>query len=139
MSRIDDWNYMNDPRNCDPAEEEFVLYMDITEHDGTSRDLEIQLPTHYVVCELCQGTGKHVNPAIDAGGLSEEYGNDPEFMEGYMSGVYDVTCNSCGGKRVVKAVDWDAMPESQQALYEEQLKAEREAELESYYERRMGA
>lgn len=63
--------------------------------------------TRYEVCDLCNGRGSHVNPSIDAGGIS----SDDEFWEGdfddetgesrYWRGDYDVPCYACGGKRVV--------------------------------------
>ena len=53
------------------------------------------------VCPGCNGTGKHVHRGIDGNGLSEEDLSDPQFMEDYFGGVYDVTCETCNGLRVV--------------------------------------
>ena len=54
------------------------------------------------VCPLCNGRGKYVNPSIDAHGLSrEDFDEDPDFAEGYFSGVYDVRCELCQGENVV--------------------------------------
>lgn len=51
------------------------------------------------ICPLCEGHGKHVNPSIDASGLtSEDFAEDPDFADDYMSGAYDVTCNQCHGR-----------------------------------------
>jgi hypothetical protein len=56
----------------------------------------------YEVCPLCNGKGSHVNPSIDASGLtSEDFYNDPEFFEDYRSGVYNIPCNLCSGLRVI--------------------------------------
>jgi len=56
----------------------------------------------YIVCPTCEGEGKTVNPNIDAHGLSaEDFREDPDFAEDYLSGLYDVTCRACHGKRVV--------------------------------------
>lgn len=61
----------------------------------------MKLPSKYEVCDQCSGSGKVVNPSIDAGGLShEDFYEDPEFEEAYFSGRYDMTCPNCGGKRV---------------------------------------
>ena len=65
--------------------------------------------------------------------------DDPDFRENYMSGVYDVPCNHCGGKRVVKGVDWEAMSDEHQKLYEQQLKQAHSDHLEHMAELRMGA
>jgi hypothetical protein len=134
MNNCDDWNYMNDPRNCDGFEKP-ILY---TYHDD-GEATEVELPTHYEVCGLCRGEGKHVNPAIDAGGLSGDRMDDPEFMEGYMSGVYDIACNSCKGKRVVQALDENACTPEQLEAYNDQCEEEHYHAMESAAERRMGA
>jgi DNA-directed RNA polymerase subunit RPC12/RpoP len=130
MMTIDDINYLNDSRNQGPAEDKPILYLG---------EDEIELPTHWEVCDVCHGEGKHVNPAIDCGGISEEMEDDPDFRENYMSGMYDVPCNHCGGKRVVKGVDWNAMSDEHQKLYERQLQQAHNDHLEHMAELRMGA
>tara|TARA_Y100000361_G_scaffold33204_1_gene27840 strand:- start:425 stop:871 length:447 start_codon:yes stop_codon:yes gene_type:complete len=134
MMTIDDLNYLNDPRNQGPAEDKPILYL---EEDNDIK--EVELPTHWEVCDVCRGEGKHVNPAIDCGGISEEMEDDPDFRENYMSGVYDVPCNHCGGKRVVKGVDWEAMSDEHQKLYEEQLIQAHNDHQNHMAELRMGA
>ena len=60
----------------------------------------------YVVCPLCDGKGRHVNPSIDSQGLTrEDFDDDPDFREDYFSGMYDQECNECHGKRVVPIPD----------------------------------
>jgi DnaJ-class molecular chaperone len=50
------------------------------------------------ICPACNGNGSHVNPAIDAGGISsQEFADDPDFAEAYMSGMYDLPCEKCNG------------------------------------------
>lgn len=64
------------------------------------------LRTKNVVCPQCDGKGTMVNPSVDAGGISEfEFAQDPEFRRAYFSGVYDVTCSQCKGKRIVSVID----------------------------------
>ena len=54
------------------------------------------------VCGTCEGRGKHVNPSIDAHGLTrEDFDEDPDFAESYFRGDYDMPCNECHGRRVV--------------------------------------
>jgi hypothetical protein len=54
------------------------------------------------VCTVCDGRGSHVNPGIDADGItgSEMAELGPEFQRSYMRGDYDVPCYGCGGRRV---------------------------------------
>lgn len=63
-----------------------------------------QAPKPYEVCPRCEGEGQHTNPAIDGNGLTssdiDELG--PDFMEDYLSGVYDVRCEECNGERVIR-------------------------------------
>lgn len=60
---------------------------------------EFTCSCRYVVCDVCEGRGKHVNPAIDAGGLTAaDFAADPDFFDDYRSGKYDVTCYGCGGR-----------------------------------------
>ncbi|MAG27855.1 hypothetical protein CMI47_20200 [Candidatus Pacearchaeota archaeon] len=66
------------------------------DHDGKFR-----VSVKRIVCEICRGRGEIVNPAIDASGLTaEDFDEDPEFYENYMSGAYDTLCSGCQGLRV---------------------------------------
>jgi hypothetical protein len=89
----------------------FVEEMDIYED---------QIPTHVIVCPVCNGKGTHVNPAIDSYGLTrEDFNQDPDFEDDYRSGVYDVRCYTCEGRNVVDAVDWEKLdPEVRADWYE---------------------
>lgn len=56
-------------------------------------EAEFEVPAVYQVCETCDGKGSHVNPSIDAHGItaeewSEEW--DDESRQGYLAGDYDV-------------------------------------------------
>jgi len=98
---------------------------------------EIEIPFRWVVCGACDGRGRHVDPAIDAGGLSrEDFDEDPDFAEGYFAGRYDVTCGECSGRRVVPELtprttaQRDALraldvQEEDDAAYERECRAER--------------
>lgn len=67
----------------------------------------VTVPIIFDVCEVCQGKGRYVNPAIDSHGITaDEWSDwDDEEREGYISGRYDITCEECGGIRVVPVVD----------------------------------
>lgn len=82
------------------------------------------------LCPLCDGRGRHVNPSIDAQGLTaDDFAEDPDFAEDYSRGTYDVTCRQCNGRRVV--------PEDEG--YDEESAMLHEWDLEAEAERRMGA
>ena len=59
-------------------------------------------PFEWVVCDLCDGRRTVVNPSIDASGLSaEDFAEDPDFAEQYMSGAFDIPCPRCGGRSTI--------------------------------------
>jgi hypothetical protein len=60
-----------------------------------------------MICPICDGDGTHVNPSIDAHGLSrEDFDDDPDFAEDYMRGVYNVACQTCGGSGKIRRSEW---------------------------------
>jgi hypothetical protein len=65
-----------------------------------THDLYI-VPIRWEPCYTCEGRGTHVNPSVDCNGLTaDDFAEDPDFADEYFSGVYDVQCYGCGGKRV---------------------------------------
>ena len=115
-------NYVNDPRT--------FKHPKVPEH----------LPTKWAICDSCEGNGTMVNPSVDAGGLSVDLSDDPDFMGDYMSGTYDVCCNVCGGSGKVRELDRSRQDFAVQiAEYDEEVKAFYECEAESRAERMMGA
>jgi len=79
----------------------------------------VDLPIEFEVCTLCRGKGKHVNPSIDAHGISaEEWDRDWSYedQEMYMSGGYDVVCYECGGENVVPELIRDEARVSKEVL-----------------------
>lgn len=92
----DDLNYLNDRRTLGP-----LKIPTVQNQQGD----ELVLPTKWALCDVCQGKGKVVNPGIDAGGLGGEFASDPEFMEDYMAGVYDIQCRRCQGRTTMRVVD----------------------------------
>jgi RecJ-like exonuclease len=102
-----------------------------------------ELPFSYQTCPTCNGRGKHVNPSIDCHGISaEEFHEDPDFMEEYLTGRYDVTCYGCDGKRVVPVPDESRMTPKEKKRYDKWLS--QQAERDEFRriqesERRMGA
>lgn len=99
----------------------------------------VEVPLKFDVCPLCDGRGSHVNPSIDAHGLSaEDFAEDPDFADDYFRGAYDQPCNECGGQRVVPVPD----PERVDAKLMTKIQAAEQAACdyasECYHERMMG-
>lgn len=66
----------------------------------------VKLPTRMEVCGRCDGRGTHVHPDLSVVTQSDrEDWADDDFMEGYMRGRYDVSCEECHGRNVVEVVD----------------------------------
>ncbi len=80
-------------------------------------------------CSVCNGTGGHVDPAIDANGITAEQQGDIEFMDQYMSGAYDVVCNNCGGAGEVEA---DNIAQLNQAAEDRRLAAAENGDYEAF-------
>lgn len=105
---LEERNYLNDRRvrnaewyaNRDVNEEKMVILIALTDDEGD--EIEHELPARYEVCPTCEGKGKHVNPGVDASGY---FPGESDYDEDYTRGVYDVTCSTCHGKRVVLEVD----------------------------------
>jgi len=57
----------------------------------------------FEVCGTCDGRGEYVNPSIDSHGIGREEMDElgEEFMDDYRSGMYNITCATCKGVRVV--------------------------------------
>jgi hypothetical protein len=97
---------------------------------------EVQVDFIWEVCPTCEGKGSHVNPSIDAHGLTAvDFYEDPDFAESYFRGDYDQPCNECGGRRVV--------PQPADEKYRKEIEDYRismaEYRAEQLAERRMGA
>ncbi len=112
--------------------------IDLEDENGDEESVTVRLK--YEVCSTCEGRGKHVNPSIDSNGISaEDFDEDPDFRESYLSGAYDVTCYGCKGQRVVLDVDWDNVEPAIQKRIDAKLEGEAQYEAECAAERRMGA
>lgn len=88
------------------------MVRDFNEIMSDELERKFELPVAKEVCPICEGEGKIVNRSIDGNGISaDEFYDDPDFAEDYMSGVYDVTCDECNGLRVVDVVDESRLDE----------------------------
>ena len=70
--------------------------------DGDPLDDEYEARTSFCMCSMCRGSGRVVDPKIDASGISQdEFDEDPQFKRDYYGGMYDIQCPECKGVRVV--------------------------------------
>lgn len=94
---LENLNYLNDRRTLGP-----LKIPTVQNQQGD----ELVLPTKWVICDVCQGNGTVVNPSIDAGGLTSDLEDpDPQFMDDYRNGVFDIQCKRCEGRTTMRVVD----------------------------------
>ncbi len=108
-------------------------------YDPDDDDVEIldaTVEVRFEVCPTCDGRGSHVNPSIDAHGLTaEDFYEDPDFRDEYFGGAYDQPCNECGGASTVPIPRDETIWKAIQDKWADD--AQYRAEVEA--ERRMGA
>ena len=120
-----------------PKPVEFTQY---THDEATGETVEFVhlIPSVYTVCTECNGEGKS---SRYLGVISDEDCADEEFMDAYMAGRYDKTCERCNGQRVEAIMDeaWlDRHPDIRDAV--DKANAEEAAyRAECRMERMMGA
>lgn len=107
--------------------------------DPEMEEDDMILPSKAIVCTRCRGSGQHVNPSIDGHGITSEEMDElgPEFFEDYMSGMYDVICYECKGKRITAEVIECELTAKQKAALEKAW-AEEAAERSEQRMREMG-
>jgi hypothetical protein len=123
------------PEPADPKEPRIVFEYENAE----GAMVTLYLPARFDVCDRCEGKGSHVNPSVDDGGFQAE---DPEDLEAYMSGAYDVTCYSCKGARVVPVLNEEETKRRAEWVldaYTERMESNAAYERERAMERKMGA
>jgi hypothetical protein len=74
--------------------------------EETGDEVTAEVPHKNEVCGRCEGHGTHLNPNIGGHAYTMEEFNesfDDEEREEYFKrgGRYDVTCEACGGNKVV--------------------------------------
>jgi hypothetical protein len=104
------------------------------EDEETGEEVTHQLPARFEVCGRCEGHGTHLNPNIGNHAYTreefDEAFSDDEQRDEYFKrgGIYDVSCEECGGARVVAVLDEAALTDAQREIAEEyHNKIEREA------------
>jgi hypothetical protein len=86
--------------------EDYLRACSIRVENDDEHGLLVVVRSDFQVCPLCSGRGAVVDPNIDAGGLTrEDFDHDPQFESDYFGGVFDMTCPTCDGLRVVPEPD----------------------------------
>lgn len=103
---------------------------------------QVPVSSSWEICRTCKGEGEHVDPVIDAGGISmDELGQwSHEEEERYEEGFYNVTCSSCDGSGKVRIYEFGSTAFSDWAFkaYAKHLrKCERKA-IDAAWEITMG-
>lgn len=88
---------------------------DVGEEPGEIEQ-EHTLPARWAICDTCDGDGRH---SRHLGAFTEEDldQQDPDFLERYVGGDYDRTCESCHGTGKVLRVDEGALKARDPELY----------------------
>jgi predicted methyltransferase len=107
------------------------MKIEFTTENDQGEEITRELPARNVVCPGCDGHGTHLNRNIgEHAYTAEEFREsfDEEEAREYFTrgGIYDVTCETCGGRRVVPVVDRDAADPEVLKLYDEIQKEEAE-------------
>lgn len=123
--------------------ERYHEYLDLTDAEQLRLDEGLPVPACFAVCGTCSGHGTAVNPSIDCGGISDDdFRADPDFEEAYFSGMYDINCPECEGKRVVAQVKTSQLSGLTKRIWDWAQEWEEESARsarESAAERAMGA
>jgi predicted methyltransferase len=99
---------------------------------------EVKVKSKRVVCPSCEGEGTELRGGLKGLAISEEALQDDDFREAYFGGGYDVACSHCEGKRVVDAVDEEALSKKMFARWEKALIEKQRFEAEVRAERAGG-
>jgi hypothetical protein len=83
----------------------------------------VSFPAKYELCHGCGGRGRQDHPSFN-GLTSEDFREDPDMVENYGQGLYDATCETCKGLRVVLVGNEDLMTIAEREDYQVYLEQE---------------
>lgn len=106
----------------------------VTIDDGENEPVTIELPAHWEICSRCAGDG--TSSAYLGSFTREDFIEDPDFAEDYMSGVYDRPCEKCHGSGKVLEINRDACTTEDQKRALAHLDDEAEYKRQSFAERK---
>lgn len=117
------------------------MQIEITVHEVDEEGCEVEetlkLPAKYEVCPRCEGKGAHDHEAFSNGLTHADFAEDPDFLEDYMRGCYDVPCSECKGLRVVPVIDRERIDEETVLRAERWENQQAAIAREKAWERRM--
>lgn len=98
--------------------------------DADEEYVEVKLPGKHTVCSDCEGHGSVLNASMRNHAYTQEE-IDQDFSEDMKKqyfkrgGIYDVTCPTCHGLRVVVTVDDARLTSEQRKQWKQHLTRER--------------
>lgn len=107
------------------------------EHEDGSTEEKV-LPSKWAICPTCDGDGKHSH-ALGAFTREDMDYEGPDFMEDYMNGAYDQTCDVCNGSGKIRVLDENACSKEDLEAYTKWERDEAEFQAICRSERMMGA
>lgn len=99
---------------------------------------EVVLPTKWKICSYCSGAGKS-SAHLGAFTSDDMRDMDEDFMDDYMGGHYDHSCENCAGTGKIEVADHSRMTKAQLSDYQNQLADERATAEMERMERLCGA
>jgi hypothetical protein len=111
-----------------------VKTIPVTIDDGESEPRTVELPAHWAICYHCDGDGK--SSAHLGVFTREDFDEDPDFMEDYIAGEYDVPCPCCKGSGKLLEIGRDRCTTEDQRKALAHLDDEAEYRRESFEERK---
>ena len=108
------------------------LAFEFTLLDEEGEEIDYAVPGKHAVCPNCEGHGMHLRPGMREHAYTreefDEAFHDEEDRAEYFKrgGIYDVTCETCGGRRVVVVADESKMGFVQTKFWKEWQRQERE-------------
>lgn len=116
------------------------MIKNLTWYNDDEEEISVDFPARHEVCHDCDGHGTHLRTSIrNHAYTSEEFNEsfDDEGRKEYFrhGGMYDQTCETCKGLRVIPVVAEDQLSTEQKAQFEEYLEYFKEIEREREYDR----
>jgi DnaJ-class molecular chaperone len=113
-----------------------TIEVELFDQDGNSETH--RLLALWEICGACEGHGRS-SAYLGAFTCDDMDEAGPEFMEDYMAGHYDRSCEHCNGAGKISVIDRDRAPAAILAKIDEAAREEAEYQAMVRAERRMGA
>ena len=110
-----------------------ISYFETDASDQLGR--EVKMPMRNQLCWGCNGDGTRALHGLE---VTDQCREDPDFAEDYFRGHYDTVCDVCGGAKIEKVVDEDALDADVLKLWHQWLDDAADAAAERAAEIRAG-